>query len=584
MSVQIRTDGWARIEGCEISDLRSQYGTFNNMPNTQQHVYYNHPEVQIECPYAGSTVYCVKPLDTAFGITTINGLDANWAAFINNVSAWMNNNPIDISDPDTDYYWVGHPFTVNKSSIIFYAHSDGASLTGRKYGSFCLVLVDESAFQISPVISIVAKYNGNLVPVGEAVNLDDLEVTAIYDNGQEIQINTGYTIDPADRVVTKLGANVFTVYYEDPEHDINTTTFIVQGCRNLESISGTWDGGMVKIGREADRKFFLIIAHYTDGTESTVTDFSFPNGNVVTNENEGIIQVYYKGKQCDVQVDTFQATTSRLVAFYNGPNVEVGDEYLESYISVKIYYATENDGIENYVYEDVDIEDCTLSSKQVLVEGVNSYNISYVGELGEIQSSFTVIGFTPEVKPTHLDATYTGPSIYQGKTYDLERVLCNIYYSDGKIRTVKNFTVSTNIVHSIGSNEITVTYTEGSNEVTGVIFVNGIANDDTTENNIFPTQLNNNYPRATILNNRYRGPAEGVKTNDYAGMIIKNINSLYKLFASIETQYNQVITDVSGDTSTKIRTLNNVSYMDHQTNLILKDDHYTTGVYKSEVQ
>ena len=64
--LNVRTSGWCRIEGCEISNLDREYGVLHNIPNNEQHIYYGHPEIQIENPYSTihSTVYCVKPIDT----------------------------------------------------------------------------------------------------------------------------------------------------------------------------------------------------------------------------------------------------------------------------------------------------------------------------------------------------------------------------------------------------------------------------------------------------------------------------------------------------------------------------------------
>ena len=584
--LNVRTNGWCRIEGCEISNLDREYGVLNNIPNSEQHIYYGHPEIQIENPYSTthSVVYCVKPIDTAFGYNEINDIDDNWSQFVANIQTWMNSNYVDTSDPDTGYYYVGKPFNVSKSSVIFYDDSSKSSSAGAKYSHYAIILVDEYA--VPNVVNITAKYKGDAVPVGEELDTDQLEVIAQYDDGNEVKIDnhngsSPYTIEPADKIVTQLGANVFEVYYIDPQGDVNKTTFIVQGIRNLQSIAGYWDGGMVAYGKEAQKKFFVVIGHYSDDTESTITDFEFPNGNIVTETNDGLIDIFYKGRTCQIQVTPFKVKLSRLIAYYNGPQVEVNHNFQKSYIQVKIYYSAGGD-IGNSYYETIDVEDCEVSDTLVTKEGVNTYNISYEGQLGVITTSFTVVGFIPDLKPTDIQATYTGPGVYQGRTFDLERVICNIYYNNGTIKTVKNFTVSTNIVHDVGPNVITVTYNENSTTLTGEIIVTGLENDSTTNNNIFPTSLNNNYPRATILNNRYRGPAEGIKTNDYAHMIIKNVRDLYYLYADIEKQYNQIISDVAGDTSTKITTLNNVSFMQHQLNVILKDDHYTTGIYKSE--
>lgn len=584
--LNVRTNGWCRIEGCEISNLDREYGILNNIPNNEQHIYYGHPEIQIENPYSTthSVVYCMKPIDTAFGYSEINDIDDNWNQFVSNIQTWMGSNYVDTSDPDTGYYYVGKPFNVSKSSVIFYDDSSKSSTAGSRYSHYAIVLVDEYA--VPNVINITAKYKGDAVPVGEELDTNQLEVVAQYDDGNEIKIDnhngsTPYTLEPADKIVTQLGANVFEVYYIDPKGNVNKTTFIVQGIRNLQSIAGYWDGGMVAYGKEAQKKFFVVIGHYSDDTESTITDFEFPNGNIVTETNDGLIDIFYKGRTCQIQVTPFKVKLSRLIAYYNGPQVEVNHNFQPSYVQVKIYYSAGGD-VGNSYYETIDVEDCEISDTLVSKEGVNTYNISYEGQLGVITTSFTVVGFIPDLKPTDIQVTYTGPGIYQGRTFDLERVICNIYYNNGTIKTVKNFVVSTNIIHDVGPNVITVTYNENTTTLTEEIIVNGLENDSTTNNNIFPTSLNNNYPRATILNNRYRGPAEGIKTNDYARMIIKNIQELYSLFTDIEKQYNQIISDVAGDTSIKITTLNDVSFMQHQLNAILKDGHYTTGIYKSE--
>lgn len=584
--LNVRTSGWCRVEGCEISNLDRKYGVLHNIPNNEQHIYYGHPEIQIENPYSTthSVVYCVKPIDTAFGYPEINDIDDNWNQFVSNIQTWMDSHYVDTSDPDTGYYYVGKPFNVSKSSVIFYDDSSKSSTAGARYNYYSIVLVDEHA--VANVINITAKYKGDAIPVGEELDTNQLEVVAQYDNGNEVKIDnhngsTPYTLEPADKIVTQLGANVFEVYYIDPEGDVNKTTFTVQGIRNLQSIAGYWDGGLVAYGKEAQKKFFVVIGHYSDNTESTITDFEFPNGNIVTETNDGLIDIFYKGRTCQIQVTPFKVKLSRLIAYYNGPQVEVNHNFQKSYVQVKIYYSAENN-VGNSYYETVDIENCEISDTLVSKEGVNTYDISYEGQLGVITTSFTVVGFVPDLKPTDMQVTYTGPGIYQGKTFDLERVICNIYYNDGTIKTVKDFVVSTNIIHNVGPNVITVTYNENSTTLTEEIIVNGLENDSTTSNNIFPTSLNNNYPRATILNNRYRGPAEGVKTNNYARMIIKNIQELYALFTDIEKQYNQIISDTAGDASIKITALNNILFIQNQLDAILKDDHYTTGIYKSE--
>jgi hypothetical protein len=81
-------------------------------------------------------------------------------------------------------------------------------------------------------------------------------------------------------------------------------------------------------------------------------------------------------------------------------------------LDIKIYYSSD-EGINKSYYEDVNVEDCTIDSEEVTNEGINTYNISCIGRLGEVNSSFTVVGFNPEIRPVDIDATYNGPPVYQ---------------------------------------------------------------------------------------------------------------------------------------------------------------------------
>ena len=65
-------------------------------------------------------------------------------------------------------------------------------------------------------------------------------------------------------------------------------------------------------------------------------------------------------------------------------------------------------------------------------------------------------------------------------------------------------------------------------------------------------------------------------------MIVNNLNELYDTFKQLEKQYNKLVNNIAGENSTKINTLNNISYMNNKIDLIVNDDHYSTGIYVSE--
>lgn len=581
--MSIRTVDWMRIEGAEISNLYKEYGTLSNIPVSQQHVYYGHPEIQLNNPYSTthSVVYAVKSIKNYFGYNQIHDIDLSWSDFQKNISTWIQNNPVNTDDADTSYYYVNNPFTVNESCVIFYDDSSKASVTGSKYSHYAIVLIDKQA--VPKVISITAEYTGNPVPVQEKIDVENnVKVTAVYDDGNSLPIKTGFTLEPKDKVVKALGANLFTVYYTDNEDDVNTATFLVQGVKNLQYITGTWDGGSVAYKKEAKKQFFVIVAHYTDGTSQTVTHFTFPNGNIVSERNNGLIDIYYQGKECQVQVHTFKVQSSRLIAYYNGPNVEVQHDYDPKNVKVKIYYQG-NTSVDKSYYEDVDIADCQLSSTKVTQEGTNSFIVSYTGELGPISTTFTVAGIIPDVKPTAIEVNYTGSDVYQGYTVDREKIICRVYYNDGKIKQTKDFNINEPTINNIGDNQLIITYTEKSVTLTDTIVVKGLERESTSQNNIFPVELDLFYPQGTFLNNRYRGPAESAKTERYSKDILDNFRNLYEIYAQLEKQYNSYTTNVSDGNGIKMQSLNTVRFVEQQCNTLMNDKRYSTGKYQSEV-
>ena len=115
-----------------------------------------------------------------------------------------------------------------------------------------------------------------------------------------------------------------------------------------------------------------------------------------------------------------------------------------------------------------------------------------------------VIGIKPEVTLNFIEAEYTGSPIVQGKAFSIERVICKAHYSNGAVVAVKNFAINSNIVQYVGLNEYIATYKEKDATVTTTFSVIGLEKDSTTESGYRPISLQNNYPEATRLNNRYR--------------------------------------------------------------------------------
>ena len=561
------TIGWCRVEGMPIPDLEKEYGTFTNLPSGQK-VFYGTPEIQINNPISivNGCVYKIVPL-TEFGYSTILEVDANFATLQNKIQTY--DKTID-TDHGSIYYW--EPFTVNESCVIYHADS-----TKKTFDNAALMLIDQHA--TPEIIAITGSYKGGGVPVGEAFDIKMLELYVIYADGNKARLLDNYTTDPADKIITVVGSNVVKINYTTPTGKALTTTVIVEGIKNLQGITALYDGPHVGFGNEALRKYFIVVAQYSDGSSATVTDFSFPSGNIVSETNGGVLQIYYKGFYTDVVVPTYAVSTSRLMAYYNGPNVEVGHDFDIKYCKIKIYYASA-DGLHDR-YEDIDSSLCTFSTTMVDHEGVNQITVQYVGQAGPVNTVMVVIGIKPEIVLTFIEAQYTGPEIVVGKSYSAERVICKAYYSNGSIVQIRNFSLNSNVVQYIGPNEYIVTYKEKDTTVTTTVTVIGLPKDSTTESGYSPVSLQNNYPEATRLNNRYRGPAEARKHDNVDNMIQENLLALYNIFANIEQNFNELVESVNGNNSIKIRTLNEVQHIEDKW---MHDERFAEGKYKQEVK
>lgn len=561
--------GWCRVEGCLIPDLRKEYETFINMPSNIR-IFYGTPEIQIHNPTSivNGCVYKVIPL-SELGYDTILKIDENYDTVL--VEAENCDKVINIQDDENSALYYYKPFVVTESSIILYADS-----TKEKFDHLEIIYVDQ--FATPEVVEIVCNYIGNSIPVGETFSLNDIELFAIYSDGNRAQIKENFTVKPEDQIITELKSNVIEVFYTSPSGKTHDTKVIIEGIRNLKGIKAYYDGPQVPYGKEVLKKYLVVIAEYTDETSVAVSDYTFPEGNIVSEARSGNITIYYKGFYTEVAIPTFEVSSSRLVAYYNGPNIEINNNFDIKYCTIRIYYQTENNT--NAYYESIKPESCEFSTFTIDHEGINHILVQFIGKSGPVTTTMIVIGIKPNVVLNFIEANYVGPEIVQGKPFSIDRIICKAHYSDGTISEIKNFTINSNVIQYEGINEYSATYTEEDITVSTTFTVIGLKPDNTTETNYNPIYLQNNYPELTRLNNRYRGPAESYKHDSISTMLFENISKLYDLFYNIEKDFNNTIKTIEGENCIKIKALNTMSYLDHQINNWIYDDRFTTGKYQ----
>ena len=65
---------------------------------------------------------------------------------------------------------------------------------------------------------------------------------------------------------------------------------------------------------------------------------------------------------------------------------------------------------------------------------------------------------TPVPKPQRLEASYTGSTVVVGDKFDRSKLVVTVYYSNGMAENVTNYTVSSEVIKSNGSNSIIIMY------------------------------------------------------------------------------------------------------------------------------
>lgn len=524
--VRLDTSNWYRLEGYIVPTNEYNYQSpITNL--TGLDIWYTNVEVQLQNPSVGNFVHGVNYKTMKFselGYTTIEEINANFNSAVNQMRSEMISN-----EGALTYY---DPFVVTESILICF--DDAYSTTLSKY-----VVILKDDYLTANIVAITARYDGPSVAMNQEFSYDYLTVTGHFDDGHTSKFMPGtFSIARSDgtatTVINKVGSNVFTatvIYGENTW----VASFVVPGVKRLTGISATYDGPPVAINKKPQRRNIVVVASYSDGSASTITDWTYSNGNTITDNNNGILTIYYQGFECDVTINYYNASATQIKAFYNGPRVEVNNNFLMKYLTVKIYY---QDGADvNSYWEELDQNYYSVDTTLVKWAGSNIINVTYVTNNNTtLTTNFIIEGFEPEKEILYITAEYTGPPIMEGKTFNPNKVICKAYWNNGNVSLISDFTVTTSIVKDVGVNIITVNYKENST----TIAITGVSPESTSGTGYSPIQTNLLYPEATKRNHRRRGPMESQKFDDYYRFLKENVTTLYNIYNQLENNYKYI--------------------------------------------
>lgn len=231
---------------------------------------------------------------------------------------------------------------------------------------------------IDNVKGIDAEYTGEPVPINEEYDKEDVEVKLVYENSDPEVIDTDDWTE-SSLMVSTVGENKFTATYKEFEDDYTVIGY--DDTITVKSIKGTYPE-KVLVGEEFKENKAKIVVTYSDGTKQKLK-YKYldvkPESKEVKQVGDNKYTIGYKGAEGSLIVEGYDV--DKIIAKYDGPNIEVGKDYSKRDVTVTVVYT---DGSE----KKLGIDEFETSSMTVTKEGENSYDATWKNYIGK----FSVIG------------------------------------------------------------------------------------------------------------------------------------------------------------------------------------------------
>ena len=277
---------------------------------------------------------------------------------------------------------VGHSIDLEKLTVMG-LYTDGSYVKLKDYVLSTYVVAEKGNNRITvlcdgvtgnftvtgkEVQQVVARYSENSVTIGESLDRTKITVTAYYSDGTRATVED-YIL--SDTLVSEIGTNEFTVYYEG-----ETTKFTVKGKeeRVPRSMYARYSGPSVIVGNAPDRDDFYVSIFYNDNTTERITTFEvIPS--VIQKEGSNTVLVSYGDMSAEVKINGLAKKIVSIKAEYTGLPVVIGTSVSSEDIKVT---ATFNDGTKDTV------TNFTLSSSVIYKIGDNLLTVHCDGKISRI--------------------------------------------------------------------------------------------------------------------------------------------------------------------------------------------------------
>ena len=222
---------------------------------------------------------------------------------------------------------------------------------------------------------IVASYVGAPIQEGQSLTKDNFLVQEVYSDNSKVA-TTNYTFSNID--TSTEGVKQVTISYQKDGHTYTATVnvTVVAAPVTLVSISATCNNSSFYVGETLTNADFTVIATFSDGHTSIVTDFVITGETTFTSSGTKSTQISYTyqgvTKTCNATVNVLSAskTLSSITAVANNDTLTVGQSLKNSDFIVTAYFS---DG------STVTVSDFTIVSPtgQLATEGQTEVELSY---------------------------------------------------------------------------------------------------------------------------------------------------------------------------------------------------------------
>ena len=399
----------------------------------------------------------------------------------------------------------------------------------------------------SVIVSMTAKYDGNL-SAGTSINAKkDIIVTALHRNGYTTTITQDCSFTPETVTLKKDGKEKIHVTYEDFSCDVE----LICSDKTITALSAEYIGELLA-GKElkTGSTDIKVTATYKDGTKETVTTWKIDQPGTLEWEKQSDVIISYEDQTCPLSVFC-TSNLKTITAEYNG-SVEAGTKIANGNSNIKVTATYKDDKTE--IVKDWKID------RDVTLEWGKEETLTVTYKDMSCPLKILCKSDIKELTAVYDGETTAGTEIKKGS-----KIVVTAIKEDGTKQTITDWTMDQSVtLEADKTAEITIRYKDKTCILKVTCSTMSDAKYKTICESISYTELARNPQKYEGRNVKFTGTVLQVMEDTYLGKTIVSLR------VATKWGYSQYIDDVVY-----------VTYvMDNNAPRILEDDTVTFyGVY-----